>query len=288
MLTCNLMGGLGNQLFQIFTVLSCAINNKHDFQFINTEKLGEGSTTVRPTYWNSILSKLSTCLFNQYPEINVVFREEGFTYKNIPNHLFQENTNIMIFGYFQSYKYFHENYKLINLILDIYEKQQEVLKYCTSKKLYNTDLLDNTISLHFRLGDYKKLPMYHPIMSYEYYKKSLQHITTNITYIPNILYFCEDEDVESVNETIQKLMNDFPDVTFERASNKLDDWQQLLLMSCCNHNIIANSSFSWWGAYFNSHKNKIVCYPSKWFGLSMTNHDTCDLFPPEWSKIIEP
>lgn len=287
MLTCNLMGGLGNQLFQIFAVLSCAINNKHDFQFINTEKLGEGSTTVRPTYWDSFLSKLSRSLFKQYPEFNVVFREESFTYQNIPNHLFQENTNIMVFGYFQSYKYFHENYKLIGLILDIYEKQQEVLKYCTSKNLYNTDLLDNTISLHFRLGDYKKLPMYHPIMSYEYYKKSLQHITTNITYIPNVLYFCEDEDVESVNETIKKLMNDFPDLIFKRASNKLDDWQQLLLMSCCNHNIIANSSFSWWGAYFNSHENKIVCHPSKWFGPGMTNHDTCDLFPPEWIKINE-
>jgi len=285
MITCSLMGGLGNQLFQIFAVLSYAINKKHDFQFINSEKLGEGSTTVRPTYWSSFLSKLSRCLFNQYPEFNVVFREDGFTYKDIPNHLFQENTNIMLFGYFQSYKYFHENYKIISLILDIYEKQQEVLKHCSSKKLYNTNLLDNTISLHFRMGDYKKLPDHHPIMSYDYYKKSLQHITSNIKYIANVLYFCEDEDLESVKETITKLMTEFPDMTFERASNKLDDWQQLLLMSCCNHNIIANSSFSWWGAYLNSNKSKIVCYPSIWFGPAMANHDTRDLFPSEWMKI---
>jgi len=55
-------------------------------------------------------------------------------------------------------------------------------------------------------------------------------------------------------------------------------------MSCCDDNIIANSSFSWWGAYFNDKPNKIVCYPSKWFGHNM-NNDTRDLCPSSWKKI---
>ncbi|MFM8313149.1 MAG: alpha-1,2-fucosyltransferase [Deltaproteobacteria bacterium] len=58
----------------------------------------------------------------------------------------------------------------------------------------------------------------------------------------------------------------------------------MLLMSVCKDNIIANSSFSWWGAYFNSNPNKIVTYPSKWFG-PIAGHDTRDLCPPEWNKI---
>ena len=106
--------------------------------------------------------------------------------------------------------------------------------------------------MHFRLGDYKKLSEYHPIMSTEYYKKSLEYIIEKLDYTPNVLYFCEDHDIEDVNKTIQLLKNDFPTVEFERASNQLDDWKQMLLMSCCNHNIIANSSFSWWAAYLNA------------------------------------
>jgi len=56
-------------------------------------------------------------------------------------------------------------------------------------------------------------------------------------------------------------------------------------MSCCHHNIIANSSFSWWSAYINTHSNKIVCYPSVWFGPTMSYHNTSDLCPDEWTKI---
>jgi hypothetical protein len=56
-------------------------------------------------------------------------------------------------------------------------------------------------------------------------------------------------------------------------------------MSCCDHNIIANSSYSWWAAYFNNNSNKIVCYPDKWFGPQLSNHDTKDLCPTTWNKI---
>jgi hypothetical protein len=291
------MGGLGNQLFQIFAVLSIAIKRNMEFKFINADQLGIGSTTVRPTYWKSFLSKLSRFLFIQYPEFKFIFREDGYEYKNIPSHLFPTNENIMIFGYFQSYKYFQQNFKLICLMLDIYEKQQEVLnEFINNTSLSNNDfikedfLLNNTISLHFRIGDYKNVTYYHPIMTYEYYKNALIHILSNTNEIKYILYFCEEKDLTEVNQHISKLQNDFgSNISFIRANNNYEDWKQLLLMSCCKYNIIANSTFSWWGAYLNSNEEKIVCYPSVWFGEAKYRETPSlkmdDLFPPSWVKI---
>jgi hypothetical protein len=146
-------------------------------------------------------------------------------------------------------------------------------------------LLNNTISMHFRMGDYKKVPDFHPLLTYEYYQQSLYNIKSiypNICF--TIYYFCEDEDMQDVLEKINKLAIDFPVYSFIRGSNILADWEQMLFMSCCHHNIIANSSFSWWGAYFNDKPNKNVCYPSKWFGHKM-NNDTRDLCPSSWIKI---
>ena len=88
-----------------------------------------------------------------------------------------------------------------------------------------------------------------------------------------------------VNISIAVLQRKFPNITFVKASDELYDWEQMLLMSCCDHHIIANSSFSWWGAYFNPSKEKIVCYPSVWFGPKLAYMDVKDLFPDSWEKI---
>jgi len=279
------MGGLGNQLFQIFTVISYAIKYKHMFKFISAEELGGDGCTKRKTYWKTFLFKLSGFLMDQYPHFDIVWNEQGFPFKELPQDILSyNNLTIIVRGYFQSYKYFQENFDVICRILNIAEKRLDILEEVVDK-FHSAQFLEKSISMHFRLGDYKNLPDYHPIMSSEYYKKSLQYIVNQLDYTPNVLYFCEDEDLESVNETIQLLKSEFPTIEFERATNTLDDWQQMLLMSCCNHNIIANSSFSWWGAYFNVNPAKIVCYPSVWFGPKMSDVDVSDLFPDEWINI---
>ena len=293
MLTCNLMGGLGNQLFQIFTVISYSIKYKHMFKFINTEFLGTGMTTKRKTYWNSFLFRLSGFLIDKYPDFDIIYKAQQFSFEEIPSNYLKDpydsktkvSTNILLNGYFQSYKYFHENIATICRMLNINELKLDIL-HEVIKKYHTNEFLEKSVSMHFRLGDYKKLPEYHPIMSVDYYKNSIQYIVEKLEYTPNVLYFCEDDDVEDVTKTIEILKNAFPSIEFERASNELDDWKQMLLMSCCNHNIIANSSFSWWGAYLNVNPNKIVCYPSIWFGEKIEKNDLSDLFPPEWSKIL--
>jgi hypothetical protein len=274
------MGGLGNQLFQIFTTMSSAINTRRKFVFLDTETLGCGETTVRPTYWNNFLSKLKIFTTKKFPQM-LVIKEQNFRYN--PLNLFtHKEKNICIYGYFQSYKYFDNNFEFICRIIGI----DEIKKNVITKANISQEYLNNAISIHFRIGDYKKIQHYHPIMTLEYYTNAFSLITNiiNENEIKNILYFCEEEDLLDVSEIINKLKNEYPNFTFVKASNTLSDWEQMILMSCCKHNIIANSSFSWWGAHFNTNSDKIVCYPAVWFGEA-AGHDTRDLCPPGWNKI---
>jgi hypothetical protein len=100
-----------------------------------------------------------------------------------------------------------------------------------------------------------------------------------------IIYFCEKENNAEVGQTIFKLSRLYDFINFEKADDNIPDWKQMLLMACCQDNIIANSTFSWWSAYFNLNPEKMVCYPKIWFGPSIT-HDTKDLFPPNWNKVL--
>ena len=280
MITCNLMGGLGNQMFQIFATISYAIKSHNNFKFLALEKLGEGSTTVRYTFWETFFLKLKPFLIHNLPNLHYCIKENGFPYNELPVEK-MINKDIIITGYFQSYKYFESNYSIICRLIGL-DKMKDTL---LNKLNLEAKDLENYVSIHFRLGDYKKLQNFHPLATYEYYERSLYHIAKcKETITLNIMYFCEEEDIEDVLIKINKLKEVFPNYHFNRGDKTLEDWEQMLLMSCLHHNIIANSSFSWWGAYFNSHLDKIVCYPSVWFGES-ANIDTKDLCPHQWIKI---
>ena len=282
MITCNLMGGLGNQLFQIFATISYAINSKNRFNFMALETLGGGSSTLRYTFWNSIFLNLKPFLVTEMPRMLVV-KENGFTYNELPV-ADMINNNVMIYGYFQSYKYFQENYNIICRLLNIDKMKTDLVN---NFNLRCPDILDleNTVSMHFRIGDYKKLQQFHPLVTYDFYERSLNYMQISKPKSKfNIMYFCEDVDIDDVLSIINKLITKFPEYKFVRGDNSLQDWQQMLLMSCCHHNIIANSSFSWWSAYFNTNSDKIVCYPSVWFGPS-ANNDTRDLCPSNWVRV---
>jgi len=288
MITCQLKGGLGNQLFQIFATIACAIENHHTFRFLNVETLGAGTTTIRPTYWTSILSNLRIFLMNELPITSLqLVKEPQFSYTPIvlpPSST--SNDNIMLCGYYQSDKYFKPHYSTICRLLSLSKKREKWL-ISVGKTM---DDFQNTIGLHFRIGDYKQLTQCYPLAPVEYYMDALRSLLYNIknnlnnpdVLIP-IYYFCEDADVEEVNAHITQLSMTFPEAVFIRGSGT--DWEQLLWLSCCNHTIIANSTFSWWAAYFNPWDNKRVYYPSQWFGPAMNHCTTHDLFPADWIKI---
>ena len=365
MISIQLMGGLGNQLFQIFATIAYSIQHSHRFIFPYSEMLVIG--VPRPTYWNNFLSnmtvfttknvawKYANASLNALP----IMSEDGFHYTEIP--AIPSSQPISLKGYYQSYKYF-QNYqdKIYAMLLLTNQQNATRVKYANylarTPEVGTTESVQDlsgdglsskdiegvqTISMHFRLGDYKEKQHFHPIMPKEYYQKALLRILTtkykdksndseNLLYkddvssqensrthilVPNsdvllnirVLYFCEKEDNNYVSNVIEYIKNTVeveglnmrehnsdgsPEMGYRRSiiefikvEDNMEDWQQLLLMSCCTHNIIANSTFSWWGAYFNENVDKCVCYPSRWFGPSMGSVHTDDLFPPSWDKI---
>ena len=284
MITCNLMGGLGNQLFQIFATIVYGMKSKNKFQFLELESLGSGCTTIRPTYWNSIFSNLKSnlkpFLIKELPQPIHIMSEKDFTFNEL-NVNEMINKDILLHGYFQSYKYFEEYYDVIYRILCLEKMKNLVLENIGIQK----NNLKNCISMHFRIGDYKKIQHVHPLATQNYYQEALKFIQEKNPDTPyTIYYFCEDQDIEDVIPIIRELSLFYSLYRFEKGTKQLSDWEQLLFMSCCNHNIIANSTFSWWAAYFNSWEDKIVCYPSVWFGPS-ADHNTMDLCPESWNKI---
>jgi len=291
MLTCNLQGGLGNQLFQIFATIAYSLKTSQSFFFINqyqltNERDAKNGATVRYSYWDTFLSGLKPFIKDQekLPKLDLYFKEQSFQYDaSILLNLLNNQQNVkMLVGYFQSYKYFDTYKKAIFKLIKIEVKQLAI--YTIHQ---NNIGFDTTASMHFRLGDYKKLKDYHPILTCDYYINALNLVLkerqTNKP-LRTVLYFCEDTDFDEVLEKIAYLQNVFPDLIFERADNTLDDWEQMVLMSLCSDNIIANSTFSWWGAYFNANPTKTVCYPEDWFGPK-AGHNTCDMFPEDWTQI---
>jgi len=272
MISCELMGGLGNQLFQIFTTISYALKHKQPFKFLYKDFLGN-----RPTYWNTFLTPLKAFTVKQRPTMTVI-KETGFGFQLIQDPIQGEDSTLK--GYFQSHKYFEEHWNTMARLIRLEEQKTTV------KSMYNHNY-DNIVSMHFRLGDYKYLQDCHPLMKRSYYRNSIQHIinaTENNKL--KILYFCERIDADEVLIIIKQLKEEFPECTFVKIDHDIFDWVQMLMMSLCRHNIIANSSFSWWGAYFNSREDKIVCYPDVWFGPKLAPiNDTRDLFPETWTKI---
>ena len=284
--TIHLMGGLGNQLFQIFTCISYGIQHGHRIILPYTDVLITGIS--RPTYWNTMLKTIKHFTNFNNKEYSIkrlsqisTYNEPGFKFSAIP--LF-DVAELRLFGYFQSPKYFQDHYTticdLMNLPNQIISLKQKYSHYFEENK--------RTTSMHFRLDDYKQIQEYHPLMPVQYYQSALSYILMSQQKADhNILYFCQESDNEDVNKMMKIIKRRFSDINFIKVDDTISDWEQLLLMANCDNNIIANSTFSWWGAYFNQNAKKCVCYPNIWFGSHPNApKDVADLFPNEWQKII--
>ena len=169
-------------------------------------------------------------------------------------------------GYFQSPKYFNH---IKESIVKLFSPPEETNSYIAAK--YGN--LDNFVSLHIRRGDYTKLSEHHHNLDIKYYLNAIDYFQGH-----NFMIFSDDI------EWCKEHFNFSPDSIFVEGE---EDFVDLHIMSKCKHNVIANSTFSWWAAYLNTNPDKTVIYPDKWFGPKNSQFSTRDLFPNDWVCLSE-
>ena len=277
--TIVLAGGLGNQIFMIFAVLGYGIQYKLPFYF-ETHPIVLG--TRKKEYWDTLFVNFAR--FRRPISTSVIQREVNFGYNPIP--YYPPDFCFKLYGYFQSYKYFHDYRTEIFQIMELENIKNTVRDKV--KEEYNN--WENSVSLHFRIGDYKKNPDYHPILPITYYEKALTKLIEDTGRDDwTILIYGEEEDKKIIVQHVNQLIRQFTSLNFKRLHIQLDDYEEMLTMSLCRHHIIANSSFSYFGAYFNTHEggNIQVYYPSVWLGhaFQKKNKNDEDRCLPSWTKI---
>jgi hypothetical protein len=255
MVTSNLIGGLGNYMFQVTTAYSMAIDNGDVsvFDGSNSIVVHKGITT----YTDNILRNLTfgdVVIDNEY-------NEPHFHYN-----LLEYKPNLRLNGYYQSEKYFQNNREKILELFSVDDVSSEYIQ-----KKYRNILRNDTCSIHVRRGDYVGLSHTHPPCEIEYYLEAVKQMPAGTVF----LVFSDDIDWCKQNFNLSHLIH-----FVEGNPDFIDMW----LMSLCDNNIIANSSFSWWGAWLNKKPNKKVISPSRWFGPSIS-HNTQDLIPETWITI---
>ena len=180
MLTCHIQGGLGNQLFQIFYLISTAIRYKTLWYIVPMKVIGS-----RPSYWTTIFQKISDKYRPGYLfPINTCPEEYICRMDTATIEMMVTSTHTVLTGYFQDYRYFEGNYKEIIEMLGLVELKHRALS------IYYYPYSSST-SIHFRYGDYKQLSTHYNILEYEYYRAALYHIVYHDTGVRNVIIFYE-------------------------------------------------------------------------------------------------
>jgi hypothetical protein len=262
MIISKIQGGLGNQMFQYAYGRSLA--NKNNTKLYLDKRFYDGfqgnvvRTFLLDKFHNADVDTLLETIQSNYP-INRI--SDNFNYRLLPRPV---DCSYYLDGYWQSERYFKEFESVIrhdfsptfDIIDNILLKYPMVGSNCTS--------------IHIRRTDYITSNGYHPVQSLGYYKSAIDIIGDydNLFIFSDDIKWCEDNF-------------HFDNMIFVKDN---DDVFDLYLMSLCSNNIIANSSFSWWGAWLNNNLDKKVIAPKSWFG-KQANLNESDIVPEKWIRI---
>ncbi len=297
MIVIQLLGGLGNQMFQY----ACGRALGYKFQtklIFDTSQL-----SIRKNISGITIRSLELDIFNLdiqeankdelkkikpflYKIVNVLaikiglhgirtskyFIEKDFSYSSSIEKVVN---NCYLSGYWQSFRYFQNIESLIRhefiFSKDLDKRNQDIVN-----KIKN----ENSVSVHLRHTDFvdNKFHDIHGTCSLEYYNKAIEYITGNVK---TPFFFIFSDDIKWAQENLKLSYKS----EFISGNTGKESYIDMQLMSLCKHNIIANSSFSWWGAWLNSNPDKIVIAPIQWFTTETLNARTVDLIPEAWIRL---
>jgi hypothetical protein len=293
MIVTQLKGGLGNQMFQYAFGRQLAVLRNTEL-FLDTSDLSKGAPygklELALGIFNITVPIAGPDVLNKFETIrksSVKSRLQHILPSMFPYHIVHQGAsafnkkflsapeNSLLIGYWQSEKYFEtiQNNIRRDFTFKPLSKEADI---ALSTKISSC----NSVSMHFRRGDYISNPealKYHGTCSAEYYQSALKYIKEKVNEVEIFIF---SDDIEWVKQNISFGTDK---VTFIENHSGAESYIDMQLMSLCKHNIIANSSFSWWGAWLNNNPDKLVVAPKKWFTDSKI--DTSDLIPQGWKRI---
>ncbi len=288
--TVCIMGGLGNQMFlyafykYMRIHLGYAVVPSYIFCFLNRFAIIKGQKHI----FLSDVFCVDTIKGKKYLPYGFmdIFRKMWFVYhrfilktvyKETKMYVFDTHMDFQkkyFFGYFQCYKYAEA---VKQYILQDFQLKPDLSPYAKSV-LHQIQSTPNSVAIHIRRGDYVVgYNGYWQVLSVEYYISAWAKI---IQHYPDATPYIFSQDMQWCRQNLGFLKNP----VFVTPNDDVQ-YEDMILMSACTHNIIANSSYSWWGAYLNQHSNKIVVCPSHWH-KNLNGHTALqDFIPPDWNIV---
>jgi hypothetical protein len=256
----RLTGGLGNQMFQYAYGRSKTLRSGEALYYYFIDSRGPTKREYGLNVFNLKEKKINniTAIFLDALWINTKFMDR-----------------IVRSGYWQSEKFFIS-------FEDEIRKDFQFTKPLGWKNIKIQEKINktNSVSIHIRRGDYfsdTKISKVHGTCTRDYYNKAIEYINNKVK-DPAFFIFSDDPEWAKNNLKIENAIY----IDWNKNTDSHIDMQ---LMSICKHNIIANSSFSWWSAWLNKNSKKIVIAPQKWFKNSEAQKNTKNLIPKEWIRI---
>lgn len=268
-------GRFGNQLFQYAALRGIASKHGYEWCIPPKDVSGETNYGIHHPFKLKHLKNVGFVNFETKEEKSFEFDKELF--EN-----FSDNTNLE--GYFQTEKYFKH---IENEIHEDFEFIDDILNPCKDF----ISQFKNIIFLHVRRGDNVGREDYHPIPTFEYYRKALEHFdsdcqvfvsTDDVSWCKEQEFFKNDRFLLNENVESYSFKGKEGDGIFRNSKIPYTD---LCLMSLCNGGILSPSTLSWWGAWLQKNRSNPVIAPNPWFGPKLSYNNTEDLFPNDWIKL---